>query len=80
MARRFLPPLAGLLVSLAITGVLWWQFDTLAVFLIVPFVPFLFRRGRDEVAEPSGRTCPRCGFETNDPTHEYCPRDGERLE
>ena len=26
------------------------------------------------------RTCPRCGFQTRDREHRYCPRDGTRLE
>jgi hypothetical protein len=65
---------AGLLASLAVSALLWWYFDTLLVFLLVPFVPFLFR-SRDDVRE-----CPVCGFRTREETHEYCPRDGHRLE
>ncbi len=33
----------GLLGSVLLSVLLWWYFDTLAVFLFVPFVPFLFR-------------------------------------
>ncbi|MCT9097377.1 hypothetical protein [Haloarchaeobius sp. HME9146] len=79
MDRRILTLLAGVLASLVITAALWWYFETLAVFLFLPFVPFLFRRG-DGSREPEGRTCPRCGFRTTDPGYEYCPRDGEPLE
>jgi hypothetical protein len=66
-------------VSLAISLVLWWQFDTLAFFLFVPFVPFLFRRG-GETSDPAVRSCPVCGFRTAEESHDYCPRDGTRLE
>ncbi|WP_267640220.1 hypothetical protein [Haloarchaeobius amylolyticus] len=79
MDRRFLVAAGGLLASLALSVFLWWRFETLAVFLFLPFVPFLFRRGGD-TTDPDRRTCPRCGFETSDPRNEYCPRDGERLE
>ncbi|WP_336000990.1 hypothetical protein [Halorientalis halophila] len=71
----------GLLGSLAVTVALWWYFDTLAVFLFLPFVPFLFRnRGSDEESAPAVRECPTCGFRTAAEDHEYCPRDGRRLE
>lgn len=68
---------AGLLGSLALTVALWWFFDTLLVFLFLPFVPFLFRSRDDDL--PSTRECPVCGFETRDEEYDYCPRDGHRL-
>ena len=68
----------GLLASLAITVALWWYFDTLLVFLFLPFVPFLFRtRAR---SQPPVRECPVCEFQTRNDEFEYCPRDGHRLE
>lgn len=71
----------GLLASLGLSVALWWYFDTLAVFLFVPFIPFLFRRGRSEQArERQVRTCPRCDFRTERTEFDYCPRDGARLE
>jgi len=73
---RVATAVAGLLVSLAVSLVLWYLFRTPAVFLFVPFVPFLFRRGRS----PERRRCPACGFETDEASVEYCPRDGRRLE
>jgi hypothetical protein len=71
--------LLGLVVSVGVTVLAWWYFDALAVFLILPFVPILFRRldGREE--RPPVRTCPRCGFRTRDPEFDYCPRDGAEL-
>ncbi len=78
VSSRTLTALAGLVVSLLVSVVLWWQFDTLAFFLFVPFVPFLFR-GQGGGVE-SVRTCPTCGFRTADDDYDYCPRDGTRLE
>lgn len=76
MQSRTTTALAGLAVSLAVTLVAWWYFDTLFVFLFLPFVPFLFRR-----RSRSGiRTCPTCGFRTENPEYTHCPRDGTRLE
>jgi hypothetical protein len=83
--------LVGLLVSLVVSIAAWVYFDTLLVFLILPFVPILFRgRGGDEQgrearggatsAEPPVRECPRCGFRTRSEEFSYCPRDGTRLE
>jgi hypothetical protein len=46
------------------------------VFLFLPFVPFLFR-GEDPQPEP--RTCPSCGFSTDNESYDYCPRDGTEL-
>lgn len=79
VSSRTLTALAGLVVSLLVSVVLWWQFDTLAFFLFVPFVPFLFR-GRGEQGERTVWTCPACGFRTDAEEYDYCPRDGTRLE
>jgi hypothetical protein len=73
----------GLLASLAISVVAWVYFDSLLLFLFVPFVPFLFRGfGGDERAQetPSVKECPTCGFQTADDEFDYCPRDGRRLD
>lgn len=78
MRSRTLTAAVGLLVSLAISVVVYLQFDTLLLFLFLPFVPFLFRSGNDE--EPPVRECPRCGYQTRAADHEFCPRDGARLE
>jgi hypothetical protein len=43
-SSRTLTALVGLVGSLLISAVAWWYFDTLFVFLFVPFVPLLFRR------------------------------------
>ena len=67
----------GLLLSLAISVLVWWYFDSLLLFVVVPFVPFLFRtRGE----KPPVKTCPTCGFRTRDPSVNFCPRDGTALE
>ncbi|WP_152039838.1 hypothetical protein [Salinigranum salinum] len=82
VGSRALTALVGLVASLLLSVALWWVFDTLAFFLFVPFVPFLFRRAgrdaRDEAVDLG--TCPVCGFETTDEAYDYCPRDGTRLE
>lgn len=78
LSSRTATALAGLVASLAVSVLLWWYFESLLVFLVVPFVPFLFRDGNGE--RPPVRECPRCGFRTRSPEYEYCPRDGTRLE
>lgn len=78
MDARLVTATTGLLVSLAISAVLYWQFDTLVLFLFVPFVPFfLLRGGRDRSPR---RQCPECGFSTREASVRYCPRDGTELE
>lgn len=76
VSARSTTALVGLLASLAVSIVLWIVFDVPAFLVVVPFVPFLFRRG--ERRPP--RECPVCGFRTRDEAFEYCPRDGHRLE
>lgn len=76
---RWMTAFVGLAVSLAISAVLYYYFDTLFAFVFLPFVPFLFR-SRSEREEPLVRTCPECGFETRSPEYDYCPRDGTELE
>ena len=77
VSSRALTALVGVLVSLVLSAALWYYFDSLLFFLFVPFVPFLFR-GSDEEQEVA--ECPVCGYRTPDPDHDYCPRDGTRLE
>ncbi|MFB6218436.1 MAG: hypothetical protein ABEH77_04525 [Halobacteriaceae archaeon] len=76
MDARYATAAAGLLLSLAVSAVLYWQFDTLLLFVVVPFVPFLFLRGERQPA----RECPECGFTSRDASVRYCPRDGTELE
>ena len=81
---------AGLGLSLAVSVAAWVYLDTLLVFLLVPFVPLLFRRGRGAAgaddaaagapASPTPKRCPVCGFETAAPDYTHCPRDGTPLE
>lgn len=83
---RILTALVGLAVGLAVSVAAWIYFDTLALFVFLPFVPFLFgsrsgtsgARGARKSAPPV-RRCRTCGFETRNPEFEYCPRDGGRL-
>jgi hypothetical protein len=76
VSARSATAVVGLLVSLVVSVVLWVAFDIPAFLVVVPFVPFLFRRGE----RPPVRECPVCGFRTCDRDHDYCPRDGHRLE
>ena len=76
VSSRTATAVAGLLLSLAVSLVLWWQFDTFLFFLVVPFVPFLFRSQE----RPPVRECPVCGFRTRNEEYDYCPRDGHRLD
>jgi len=45
-------------------------------FLVVPFVPFLFRSGD----QPPVKACPVCDFRTRNEAYDYCPRDGHKLD
>ncbi|MFB6304735.1 MAG: hypothetical protein ABEH47_06180 [Haloferacaceae archaeon] len=71
---------AGVVLSLLVSAAVWWLFDVLFLFFLVPFVPFLFSRRWGERAERTVRRCPECGFRTADPEFDYCPRDGTPLE
>ncbi len=76
VSARSRTALLGFLASLALSVVLWVVFGVPAFLVVVPFVPFLFRRGQ----RPPVRECPVCGFQARDPEFEHCPRDGHRLE
>jgi hypothetical protein len=78
MRSRTATAVVGLLVSLAVSVGVYYATGSLLVFLVVPFVPFLFRRGRDGSGSPAGE-CPVCGFHSRSEEYEYCPRDGRRL-
>lgn len=81
VGSRTLTAVVGLLASLAVSAAAWYYFGTFLLFLFVPFVPVLLQRGATESStRPASRECPVCGFRTDDPTYEYCPRDGTRLE
>ncbi|MBI2079098.1 MAG: hypothetical protein HYT80_12175 [Euryarchaeota archaeon] len=80
MPRRWLWFWVLLAASLAITAVGTFAFRNpfLALFLFLPFGPWMFgRRGAPEA--PAPRVCPRCGTPARNPDDEFCPRDGERL-
>ncbi|MFC4437418.1 MULTISPECIES: hypothetical protein [Natrialbaceae] len=80
VSSRAVTAIVGLGAGLAVSVIAWIYLDTFLLFLFLPFVPFLFPGGsRGTEPEREYRRCPRCGFETTDPDHEYCPRDGERL-
>lgn len=76
VGSRTLTAVVGLAVSLGVSVAAWVYFDTLLVFLLVPFVPFLFRRSSNRSPE---RRCRVCGFASRNPDYEHCPRDGTRL-
>lgn len=80
IGSRTVTALVFLVASLGASIVLWWYFDTLLFFLLVPFVPILFRGlGSDGTSEPQVKSCPQCGFQSINEEYEYCPRDGRRL-
>lgn len=79
VSSRTATALVGLVASLAISAAAWLYFDTLLLFLLVPFVPLLFRRQLGGERPPVKR-CPACGFETREPSFTHCPRDGTVLE
>jgi len=70
----------GLAASLLVTALLWWYFESLFVFLLVPFVPILFRRLGGDSEPTIVQECPHCGFQATSSAYDYCPRDGSRLE
>lgn len=77
VGSRTLTAAVGVVASVAVSVLAYVYLDTLAVFLVVPFVPFLFRRGERD--PPPTRRCPECGFGSRDPDVRYCPRDGTAL-
>lgn len=79
VSTRTLTAAVGVVASLAISAAAWYYFNSLVLFLFVPFVPFLFRRTRNKTA-PEERVCPVCDFRTRNPEYGHCPRDGTRLE
>ena len=81
---RTITALAGLIFGIVLSVAAWVYFDTLLLFLFLPFVPFIFggdSRGTATGTDrsPAVRQCPQCSFRTTDPEFEYCPRDGHRL-
>lgn len=77
MPSKYQVAVAGLLLSIAVSGILYLHFGIPAVLVVVPFVPFLVSRAADR---PRVKECPSCGFRTQAQDHQYCPRDGTRLE
>lgn len=69
----------GLVTSLLASLLVWVYFETVLLFLFVPFVPFLFRRLEAGETTREQNECPQCGFRTTTQEYEYCPRDGRRL-
>jgi len=79
VGSRTVTAAVGLLASLLVTAALWWYFDTLLVFLLVPFVPILLRGVGDD-SPTIVQECPHCGFQATSEAYDYCPRDGTKLE
>ena len=79
VGSRIVTAAAGLVASLVVTVALWWYFDTLLVFLLVPFIPLLFR-GLGDDSPTIVQECPHCGFQATTDAYDYCPRDGSPLE
>lgn len=81
VGSRTVTAIAGIVLSLLVSFLVYHYTNSLLLFLFVPFVPFLFRRGSTESREqPPVKECPRCDFHTTGREYEYCPRDGSRLE
>ncbi len=80
VSSRIVTAIAGLGISVLISVVAWLVFDTLLLFLFVPFVPLLLRGAGSASPDREARQCPTCGFKSADPAFEFCPRDGTRLE
>ncbi|MFB6255310.1 MAG: hypothetical protein ABEH58_01045 [Haloplanus sp.] len=77
VGSRTATAVAGLLASLLVSAAAWYYLDTLLLFLLLPFLPFLWRRERES---PPVRECPACGFSTRHPEFDHCPRDGTPLD
>lgn len=85
VGSRSLTAIVGLVVGLLISAAAWVYYDTLLLFVLLPFVPFLFRsRGSgtepNEEPPPNAKTCPVCDFATVNPEYSHCPKHGRRLE
>ena len=77
---RWFTALVGLALSLLVSAAAWVYWDSLVLFLLVPFVPLLLGRDRGSADQATVLTCPVCGYQSEDPDRPYCPRDGTRLE
>lgn len=77
MRSRGATAVLGIVLSLGLSAAIYYYTGALFVFLLVPFVPLLFRGLRDDSG--GGRQCPRCGFRSSE-RYDYCPHDGTRLE
>jgi len=80
VSTRAATALVGLLASLAVSVLVYRYTGQLLVFLVVPFVPLLFRGLGDGGPAPDHRSCPACGYATSDPETRFCPRDGTELD
>ncbi|WP_129114691.1 hypothetical protein [Halegenticoccus tardaugens] len=76
VGSRLATALVGVALSLLVSYLAWAYFDTLALFLFVPFVPFLFR---SRASPRPVKRCPACGYSTSNPEFTHCPRDGTEL-
>jgi hypothetical protein len=76
VSSRTATAVVGLVASLAVSVLLWYYFNTVLFFLVVPFVPFRFRNGE----QPPVKECPVCDFRTRSEEYDYCPRDGHKLD
>lgn len=79
MDSRYVVAIVGLLASVLVSVIAWVAFDTIVLFLLIPFVPLVWWRVDGSESRPV-RRCPQCGFSTTTPGYDYCPRDGTRLE
>lgn len=79
MDTRVLIAVGGLAVGLAISVAAWVLWETLLLFVLLPFIPLFALRGTRSTTDET-HVCPACGFQTTNPEFDYCPRDGHRLE
>lgn len=71
----------GLAASVAVTAALWWAGIPGGAFLLMfPFFWLPWARREQGTAVPPLRTCPHCGFSSQDPEVRFCPRDGTPLD
>ncbi|HLE47812.1 MAG TPA: hypothetical protein VI818_05895 [Candidatus Thermoplasmatota archaeon] len=80
MPRRWLWFWLLLAVSVGITvvGTIVFHNPFLALFLFLPFGPWMFRRRASDDAPPRA-VCPRCGRPARASDDRFCPHDGEPL-